>query len=323
MAQKQEQKELQKASQKNIAEAVLSRVTQLEKAGGLVIPDDYAPGNALEAAYLKIQEVKDKQDRPATAVCTPASATNALLDMVIQGLSPARNQCYFVVYGNQLTLIRSYQGTVLAAKRFGNVKDVFAQVVYEGDRFEYDIDPATGIPHITVHSQSIANRDNQIVAAYATVITNDGTTYQEIMTWKEIQAAWNMGSGQSKAHKQFPQEMAKKTVINRACKGFVNSTSDQSVLAGAFNRTTENDYLKDEDFEVVDGADDMTGMINDAVFGAQNNAPAEPTQEPQQQEETPSFTPTPEEIAEIEEMERRQAEADYLAEQAAMEGMDN
>ena len=67
----------------------------------------------------------------------------------------------------------------------------------------------------------------------------------------------------------------------------------------------------------------MTGMINDAVFGAQNNAPAEPTQEPQQQEETPSFTPTPEEIAEIEEMERRQAEADFLAEQAAMEGMDN
>lgn len=311
MAQKKEKKELQQApAQKNIAEAVLARVNNLEKTGGLVIPEDYIPGNALNAAYLKLQEVKDKQGRPATAVCTPASATTALLDMVIQGLSPARDQCYFVVYGNQLTLMRSYQGTVLAAKRFGNVKDVFAQVVFEGDRFEYDIDPATGVPHVTVHSQSIANRDGQIVAAYATVIRKDGATYTEIMTWKEIQAAWNMGSGQSKAHKQFPQEMAKKTVINRACKGFVKTTSDQDILAGAFNRTTENEYIKDDDFIVEDAdAAAMNDMINNAVFGsrveepAEEPAPAEPVQEE-------TFAPTPEEIAAIEAREIAEAEAE-------------
>ena len=119
---------------KNVAEKVLARVTAMQKNEGLVIPSDYSPANALNAAYLKLQEVKDKKGKPALTACTQASISMALLDMVIQGLSPAKNQCYFVPYGNQLTLMRSYMGTVAAAKRFGNIKDVFAQVVYEGDR---------------------------------------------------------------------------------------------------------------------------------------------------------------------------------------------
>lgn len=124
---------------KNVVEKVLARVTAMQKNEGLVIPSDYSPANALNAAYLKLQEVKDKKGKPALTACTQASISMALLDMVIQGLSPSKNQCYFIPYGNQLTLMRSYMGTVAAAKRFGNIKDVFAQVVYEGDLFKYEI----------------------------------------------------------------------------------------------------------------------------------------------------------------------------------------
>jgi len=47
----------------------------------------------------------------------------------------------------------------------------------------------------------------------------------------QIQKSWEQGptKGQSPAHKNFPGEMAKKTVINRACKLLI-AASDDSVL---------------------------------------------------------------------------------------------
>lgn len=267
--------EIKKAEQKpsvkkNIAEAVLAKVNDLQATGGLTIPEDYSPENALNAAYLTLKNVKDKTGTPAEICCDLTSVTNSLLDMVVQGLSPAKNQCYFVVYGNQLTLMRSYMGSIAVARRFGNVKDVFAQVVYEGDKFEYSIDPATGIKSVTKHEQKLSDTDGNIVAAYATVILKDGRTYQEIMTIKEIHAAWGQGAtkGNSPAHKNFAQEMSKKTVINRACKLFINTSSDAPILTSSYNRTTENEYIHDdEEYVDVDQSeikDDMTA----AIFGS-------------------------------------------------------
>ncbi|RXA82095.1 recombinase RecT, partial [Enterococcus hirae] len=40
----------------------------------------------------------------------------------------------------------------------------------------------------------------------------------------------------------FPEEMAKRTVINRAAKPFINTSDDAELFSDAFNRTTENDY---------------------------------------------------------------------------------
>ena len=69
-------------------------------------------------------------------------------------------------------------------------------------------------------------------------------TYTCIMTMEQIQKAWNQGAtkGNSPAHKNFTDEMAKKSVINRCCKNFVNSAKDNDVLIETLNRTIENDY---------------------------------------------------------------------------------
>ena len=295
---------------KNVAEKVLARVTAMQKNEGLVIPSDYSPANALNAAYLKLQEVKDKKGKPALTACTQASISMALLDMVIQGLSPAKNQCYFVPYGNQLTLMRSYMGTVAAAKRFGNIKDVFAQVVYEGDLFKYEIIPATGGKIVRKHDQELANvKKDKIVAAYATVITNDGETLQEIMTWEEVVAAWNMGSGQSKAHKQFPQEMAKKTVINRICKMVINTSSDDPILSDAYNRTRDNEYKKD-----IDKADIIDVNTEDLIAEADTGFVEEPKEEPKQE---PAEEPEEREEAAEEQQEEPFSDEEKAAIEAA------
>ena len=272
---------------KNISEAVLAKVQTMQETGGLVLPEDYHAGNALNAAYLKFKQLEDKNHKPAEQVCSKESVALALMDMVIQGLSPAKNQCYFVVHGNQLTLMRSYMGTVAAAKRFGGVKSVHAQVVYKNDRFEFEINPSTGTKKVTVHEQSLESiEEGTIRAAYAVVITKDDV-YYEIMTMDEIRKAWAQGAakGGSPAHKNFPQEMAKKTVINRACKIFVNTSTDADPLADAYNRTTANDYIGDEFVDAE--AEELNESAFDAIMAEDEADVLEAEENPAEAENEP------------------------------------
>ncbi len=126
--------------EKNITEEVLARVQDLNKKGDLVIPQGYSAENALKSAYLILSETLDRDKKPVLQSCSKASIANALLDMVIQGLSPAKKQCYFIPYGGKLQLSRSYLGTVAATKRLKGVKNVVANIIYEGDEFAYELD---------------------------------------------------------------------------------------------------------------------------------------------------------------------------------------
>ena len=131
---------------RELSDQVAGRLEDL-KDEGLALPTNYSAQNALKAAYLRLQGVKDRQGRPALTVCSQSSIANALLDMAIQGLSPAKNQCYFIVYGNELQMQRSYFGTIAALKRLASIEDIDAQVVHRGDKFEIGADE---IGHIVV-----------------------------------------------------------------------------------------------------------------------------------------------------------------------------
>ena len=115
--------------QKDVVDTVLSKIKDFEEAGELKLPTNYSAANALKSAWLILQETKDRNDKPALVVCTKESVANALLDMVVQGLSPMKKQCYFIVYGSKLTLQRSYLGTLAIAKRVGGVKTAIANCV--------------------------------------------------------------------------------------------------------------------------------------------------------------------------------------------------
>lgn len=242
-----------KVLEENIVDRVENRITELREGGGINFPQTYSPENALKSAWLILQGVQDRNKKPVLESCTKESIANSLLDMVIQGLSPAKKQCYFVAYGSKLTLMRSYHGTVAVTKRLKGVKNVVANCIYEGDEFEFEFDLETGIKRITKHKQSFENIDlDKIKGAYAIVIVEDGNNYLEIMNINQIRKAWGQGAagGNSGAHKNFTDEMAKKTVINRACKTFANTSDDSDVLIGAFNSTTENEGPRDQYVEV-------------------------------------------------------------------------
>ncbi|MDU4951331.1 MAG: RecT family recombinase [Clostridium sp.] len=228
--------------EKNVTDKVLNRIKDLEAQGNISFPKSYSYSNALKSAYLMLSEATDKNGKPVLEVCSQASVINALLDMTIQGLSPAKKQCYFIPYGGKLQLSKSYLGNIAATKRLKGVKDVFANVIYEDDDFEYQFDLEIGVKKITKHEQKIENINlNKIKGAYAIVIREDAPNYVEVMTIEQIRNAWNQGyaKGNSGAHKNFTDEMAKKTVINRACKNFVCTSDDSDLLIDSINRTNE------------------------------------------------------------------------------------
>lgn len=220
------------STEKNITTQVLNKVNQFVESKELILPKDYSPENALKSAYLVLSESLTSDKRPVLEACTKESVANALLKMIVQGLSVVKNQCYFIPYGNKLTFMRSYLGSIALAKRIGNVDRVVPVVVYEGDEFEFEVDIETGFKHVLKHGQKLQNIDNsKILGAYAVIHYINGEKNTEIMTMQEVQASWNQGQmkGKSGAHTNFTQEMVKKTVIARACKEPISTSNDSNL----------------------------------------------------------------------------------------------
>ncbi|MBQ1358402.1 MAG: recombinase RecT, partial [Oscillospiraceae bacterium] len=127
---------------KDVSDAVMARINDMTDKQELVLPEGYNAGTALRSALLLIQETKDKNGKTALDVCTKASVTNTLLNMCIQGLQPSKRQCYFIVYGNQLQLFRSYFGTQAALRRaVPSVGKIVTDLVHEGDEVEFGTSP--------------------------------------------------------------------------------------------------------------------------------------------------------------------------------------
>lgn len=256
-----------KKFQEETVAKVLEKVNAFKDNGEIRLPDNYVPGNALRSAWLILQDTVDKDKRPVLEVCTQASIANALLEMVIKGLSPVKKQCYFVAYGNELCLDEGYFGDQVIAKRVGNVKEFKGYAVYEGDQFEYERNEVTGRTKILGHKSSIENQDpDKVAGAYVIVLFNDGSSDAEVMSMKQIQRAWAQGQskGQSPAHRNFADEMAIKTVIGRACKKIINSTDDADLF---------RQEVGSEDRPALQASKQIEQGANKLTIGMNNPAP--------------------------------------------------
>lgn len=101
---------------RDTVDVVAEKVRQFQERGEIHFPANYSPENAMKSAWLLLQTVQDKNYKPALETCTKDSIANSLLDMVVQGLNPAKKQGYFIVYGTKLTFQRSYFGTMAVTK---------------------------------------------------------------------------------------------------------------------------------------------------------------------------------------------------------------
>lgn len=232
------------ASQQLVANSVTKDFQDLVEAQGFKVPDGYHVANALQEAVATLPTVKGITSVSADSI------KKTLFDMVVQGLSPAKTQVYFIAYGNQLQMQRSYFGTQQVLKRLKDIKDIQAYVVRKDEEFDVDYDENGGLI-VKAHHTDFMKLDNEIVGAYAVITKADGEKQYEVMTKKQIDTSWGQARS-TNVHKKFPEEMAKRTVINRAAKNIINTSGDDDNLIAAINSTTanENNY-EDEPKDVT------------------------------------------------------------------------
>lgn len=268
--------QIAKIEEKNITDKVLGRINKMQGDGTLQIPENYSPENALKSAYLKLLEVKTGKEaggKPVLEVCTKDSIANALLEMVVQGLNPMKNQGYFIPFGTKLTFMRSYLGTIAITKRLKGVRDVKGYAVYKDDEFETEFDLTVGSLRVSKYTPNVKSRDpKNLIGAFAVVVGSQDVLHMEYMDMAQIQKAWNMGAmkGGSGAHKDFTDQMAIKTVINRACKLYANTSDDSDIFANLLNRTSreaEEEIQENGNMTFIDTTceevDEETGEITE------------------------------------------------------------
>ena len=136
------------------------------------------------------------------------------------------------------------------------IDDVVADVVKEGETFEFEHLPGNTYK-VTKHTRTLESMDSdKILAAYATILYNDGKEpVTLIMTWKEILAAWKKSPAKpfdengnlkaSSTHAQYSDDMAKRTVINKITK-MVRNTSDDSELFEDARKSVDYESSKNE-----------------------------------------------------------------------------
>lgn len=226
--------------EKNISDKVINQINVLTDNQGLILPKNYNPTNALKSAYLKLSE--------ANLLGTDQTAlAEALLNMCIQGLNPAKNQCYFINYGGKVNMMRSYFGDRTVAINTGLVKDVQANIIYKGDTVDvyYEND------YLKIdHKTSWENLNEEIIGAYAYAIMPDGTKRYDIMTIDRIKKSWAMSKNNTnnKLQNTFTDDACKRTVIRHLVKMIFNETADSDALVESYNKTTADEYDNNREF---------------------------------------------------------------------------
>lgn len=228
--------------EKTIVDSVQKRISEMQNKGSIELPNNYSVGNALKSAYLILQEIQTSGKKPVLQACTQESIANSLLDMATQGLNPSKDQCYFIAYGNKLTMERGYLGTIALTKRIKGVKDVKGYAIYKDDKFELGFDILTGKQKILEFCPGLNRDPKNLVGAFALILGDNEILHTEYMDINQIHKAWEQGSmkGNSGAHKNFPDQMAIKTVINRACKYYVSTSDDSDKIADFMNKSVED-----------------------------------------------------------------------------------
>lgn len=141
-----------------------------------------------------------------------------LLKGAYLGLDFFNAECYAVPYGQQLQFMPSYKGMVKLCKRFSKrpLTDIYAHVVRDGDEFESGMEDG----HEYVRFKPLPFNEGAIVGAFAVAQYADGGIKVEVMSKGQLDAVKRMSKAQSgTAWKFFADEMYRKSVIRRLCKG--------------------------------------------------------------------------------------------------------
>lgn len=178
-----------------------------------VVPKHMPPermARVLLSAYLKT---------PKLQLCDDASLLQAMMSCSQLGLEPDGRLAHLVPYGKTCQLIVDYKGLVELAYRSGMVRSIHADVIRQGDVFEFNLGQVVKHTPWAWRSDKAAHKQGEIIGAYCLVRMDGGIEKHEVMDRGEIDAIRKRSqSGSTGPWVTDYAEMAKKTVFRRASK---------------------------------------------------------------------------------------------------------
>lgn len=164
---------------------------------------------------------------PKLVECDVATLLQCLMTAASLGLElddiNHLGECYVIPRWNgktkrmEATYLNGYKGLYKLALNSGEIQSVTVEAVFEGDRFEYRMGDNAEIVH---YSDINAEKTYEnLVAAYCITRYTNGGVQRLVMSKAEIEKRRNVSSAKERGPwKDWPVEMAKKTVIRAASK---------------------------------------------------------------------------------------------------------
>ncbi|TPF87422.1 DNA-binding protein [Bifidobacterium sp. UTCIF-37] len=159
------------------------------------------------------------------ANCTVESVLSCFMRCTSLGLEPSNvnglGMAYILPFGNknyrtgqkEATFILGYKGILELARRSGQIRDISARVVHEGDEFEYSYGLNEDLRHVP------CAHHGKLTHVYMIANFKDGGHYFKVMNADEIKQAMQRSPSARKQnspwHTDF-EAMAMKTVIRRS-----------------------------------------------------------------------------------------------------------
>lgn len=213
---------------------------------------------------------------PKLAECSPATILSCVMKCSALGLEPSAvdglGRAYILPYrskqGMQAQLILGYKGMIALARRSGEIKDISARAVYEGDEFDYSF----GLDEHLSHKPAARDHKDGEKPTHVYMVAHfkDGGHYMDVMTFQEVEAVRK----RSKAANNGPwvtdyEAMAKKTVIRRTFPYLPVSVEAQSAAA---SDETSGGYVDQLSFDPIMPADEESAR-KDVIEVVQDTEP--------------------------------------------------
>jgi recombination protein RecT len=157
---------------KNFAGTLEQMKGQLAKA----LPKHLTPDKMVRIVLTAVQKT------PKLLDCTRESVLGAIVTCSQLGLSPdgVLGEAYLIPFKDQCQLIIGYQGLMKLARQSGQVSNIYAFPVHEGDEFRWSLGLDPDITHVP--SDDPERESKEITHVYAVAKLKDGGTQFVVMT---------------------------------------------------------------------------------------------------------------------------------------------
>ncbi len=203
-----------------------------------VLPEGMKPERFIRTAILAVSK------SPDLLACSQASIVRSIVEAAELGLEPtgSLSRAWLVPFHDkdkprpEAQLIIGYQGLADLMRDTGRIRQVWAEVVYEGDEFAYELGMHPVLRHVPAHQ---TEDPTKITYAYACARFADGEVQFHVMSKAQVDAIRARSRAKNAPAWMYSYaQMARKSALRQLANYVPLSTKAQ----GAIERDDEREF---------------------------------------------------------------------------------